>query len=332
MDLSKLDDILKAQPSYRRIQVSEAIFKNIVNDWAEVKNLPKNLREQLAINCPLNIVATTHESSDKNTCKALITLSDGLKIETVLLRHSDGRNTVCVSSMVGCPVGCLFCATGKLGFKRNLDAGEIIEQVLFFQRYLKSQNKQVTNIVFMGMGEPLLNFSEVQKAIKVINDAKGLNIGARHISVSTVGVPGGISKLSQVPLQINLAVSLHAPNNELRSRLIPINKDYPLTTILKDVADYVKKIKRKVMFEYIMIKDVNDFDKNAYELVRLMDNYLYFVNLIRYNETAVFQPSSGETIKRFKTILEQKGINVTQRYHFGGEIKAACGQLVASYH
>jgi 23S rRNA (adenine2503-C2)-methyltransferase len=229
--------------------------------------------------------------------------------------------------MVGCPVGCLFCATGKLGFKRNLNSWEIIEQVLFFQRYLKSQNKQVTNIVFMGMGEPLLNFSEVQKAIKIINDTKGLNIGARHISISTVGVPGGISKLSQVPLQINLAVSLHAPNNELRSRLIPINKDYPLTTILKDAADYVKKTKRKVMFEYIMIKDVNDSDQNAHELVKLMNNYLYFVNLIRYNKTAVFQPSNGETIKRFKTILEQKGINITQRYHFGGEIKAACGQL-----
>jgi len=328
MDLEILEDILKTEPKFRLVQAKEAVFKQLVNNWKDAKNLPKILQEKLNLFCPLDISAKLFQSQNNNSLKALITLKDSLKIETVLMQHKDGRNTVCLSCQVGCPIGCLFCATGKLGFKRNLEVWEIIEQALFWQRYLKKTSQRVTNVVFMGMGEPLLNYDNVLKAIHILNDQKGFNIGARHISISTVGIVEEIKKLSQEPLQVNLAISLHAPTNELRSKLIPVNKKYPIETIFKTVEDYVKKTKRKVMFEYIMINNVNDSEKEAWKLVELMkNNYLYMVNLIKYNKTSMFRPSSSLTIQKFKNILEGQKINVTERYRFGQDIKAACGQL-----
>lgn len=328
MDLEILEDILKTEPQFRLTQVKEAIFKQLITNWLQANNLPKTLQTKLNKVFPLTIKAKIFQSQSQSALKALIILKDNLKIETVLMQHKDGRNTVCLSSQVGCPIGCLFCATGKLGFKRNLNFGEIIEQALFWQRYLKKTNQRVTNIVFMGMGEPFLNYDNVLKAIHILNDQKGFNIGARHISISTVGIVEEIKRLSQEPLQVNLAISLHAPTNELRSKLIPVNKKYPIETIFKTVEDYVKKTKRKVMFEYIMINNVNDSEKEAWKLVELMkENYLYMVNLIKYNKTVLFQPSSSKTIQKFKTILEDQKINVTERYRFGQDIKAACGQL-----
>ena len=196
-------------------------------------------------------------SKKEDSVKAKITLKDGLEIETVLMRHRDGRNTVCVSSQVGCPLGCLFCATGKMGFKRNLTAEEILEQVIFFARFLKLEDGRVTNVTFMGMGEPFLNYDNVLNAIKILNDAKYFNIGVRSLSISTAGIIEGIKKLSDESLHVNLAISLHAPSDNLRKSLMPIDKKYPLPDVLVAVDEYIEKTKRKVMFEYVLIKGVN---------------------------------------------------------------------------
>ena len=326
MDLTQLDKILEKEPSYRIKQVKLALCDGLIKDWNEVKTLPLSLRDTLNKECPLSIDAQVLASKDKNTIKALITLKDDLKIETVLMKHKDGRNTVCVSSQVGCPLNCAFCATGKLGFERNLGTFEIVEQVLFFSRHLKGKGR-VSNVVFMGMGEPFLNYDNVIESIKILNDKDSLNIGARHISISTAGVIEGINRLSEEKLQINLSVSLHAPNNDLRSELMPINDKHSIEELLESVDDYINKTNRKVMFEYLMLKDVNDSNIQAQELARLMRSPLYFLNLIEYNPTGVFEPSIR--MKEFKELLEKRGVQVTQRYRFGQNIQAACGQLAS---
>lgn len=327
MDLTQLQKLFEDEPRYRLKQAKQAIFCDLIEDWNEALALPLNLRTSLNEKCPLNIVSEISASKDKNTDKALIMLEDGLKIETVLMRHKNGRNTVCVSSQVGCPLGCSFCATGKMGFKRNLGAWEIVEQILFFARRLKKFKEKITNVVFMGMGEPFLNYENVMEAIRILNDRGGFNLGARHFSISTAGITEDIEKLSEDKLQVNLAISLHAPDDELRSELMPVNKKYPLAKVLEAVEDYIKKNRRRVMFEYIMIDGLNDSEKQAEALSVLLKNPLYFVNLISYNPTGVFKPSSLVKIKKFKEILEKNGVVVTQRYRFGKDIEAACGQL-----
>jgi len=329
MDLIQFQRLFNKEPKYRLGQAKKALFQDLIQNWQEAATLPLSLREELNKKWPIEISAKTFVSKDKNTIKALLTLKDDLKIETVLMRHQDKRNTICVSSQVGCPLNCSFCATGKMGFKRSLDVWEIVEQVLFFARYLKKIKERVTNIVFMGMGEPFLNYQNVMGAIEILNDKEGFNLGARHFSISTVGIVEGIEKLAKEELQINLAISLHAPNNSLRSKLIPINKKYLIEIVLKAVDDYIKKTKRKVMFEYLLIKGINDSDSCAIELAKLMKKPLYFLNLILYNPTGIFKPSSSLRIKKFKEILEKEGVMVTQRYRFGEDIEAACGQLVA---
>jgi 23S rRNA (adenine2503-C2)-methyltransferase len=333
MDLIQFQKLFEKEPRYRLGQAKKALFQDLIQNWQEAAVLPLSLREELNKKCPTEVSAKTFISKDKNTVKALLTLGDGLKIETVLMRHKNKRNTVCVSSQVGCPLNCSFCATGKMGFKRSLGTSEIIEQVLFFARYLKKIKERVTNIVFMGMGEPFLNYQNVIEAIKILNDKEGFNLGARHFSISTIGiVEGGIEELAKEKLQINLAISLHAPNDELRSKLIPINKTYPIQKILNAVDDYIKKTRRRVMFEYIMIRNLNDSEEQAKTLARLMKKPLYFVNLISYNFTGIFKPSLSSRIKKFKEILEKEGVTVTQRYRFGQDIEAACGQLAAKLH
>ena len=214
-----------------------------------------------------------------------------------------------------------------MGLKRSLETWEIVAQVLFFARYLKKNKERVTNVVFMGMGEPFLNYQNVIESIKILNDKDGFNLGARHFSISTVGIVEGIKKLANEKLQINLAVSLHAPDNELRSELMPINKEYPIQKVLNAVDDYIKKTRRRVMFEYVMIKDLNDSIEHAKALARLIKKPLCFVNLISYNPTGTLKSSSSLRIKKFKEILEKRGVVVTQRYRFGQDIKGACGQL-----
>jgi 23S rRNA (adenine2503-C2)-methyltransferase len=327
MDFKKIEELLAGEPKFRLKQARQAIFRDLIESWERVSALPVLLRRKLSGRCPLEIKAKVFVSKDEKTAKAVLTLGDGLAVETVLMRYQD-RNAVCVSSQVGCPLGCVFCATGQMGFKRNLTVWEIAEQVLFFARYLKKEGQRVDSLVFMGMGEPFLNYENVLAAIKILNNKDGLNIGARHISISTAGIVEGIDKLAQEPLQINLAISLHASDDQLRSRLMPINKKYPLVKILAAIDKYIFKTRRKVMFEYIMIKDINDSEECARRLAKIAGQPLCFVNLISYNPTGIFSPSSEERIKKFKKILEKKGVAATRRFRFGDDIQAACGQLI----
>ena len=330
MDLSNLEKVLENEPKYRIKQAREAVFKNFISDWSEATFFSKDLRDRLNKEVPLEIKAEALVSKKEDSVKARITLKDGFMIESVLMRHEDGRNTVCVSSQVGCPLGCLFCATGKMGLKRSLTSGEIVEQVLFFDRYLKPENRTVTNVTFMGMGEPFLNYDNVLEAVRIFNDSNYFNIGVRSISISTSGIIEGIKRLSEDPLHVNLAISLHAPNNKLRAELMPIDKKYPLDKVLKAVDEYIEKTKRKVMFEYVLIKDINDSNECAEELAKIMDKKLYFVNLILYNETGVFKPSDTKRVKEFRDVLERLKVRYTQRYRFGDDIKAACGQFATN--
>jgi len=330
MNLEKLENVLRSEPKFRLKQTRRAVYVDLIDDWSKATNFSLALREKLNQECVLGIKAEIYRSRDRNSLKASITLSDGLKIETVLLRHDDGRNTVCVSSQVGCALGCLFCATGKMGFKRNLTSDEIVEQVLFWSRLLKPRGEKVTNLVFMGMGEPFLNYANVMAAIKILNSADGLNIGARHISLSTIGVSEGIRKLAEEKLQLNLALSLHAPSDRLRAEIIPYNGANSIKNLIKDINYYLGQTGRRLMIEYLMIDGFNDSPEQALELAELLKKIepaLFFVNLIAYNPTAEFKPSNSRAIFAFKKILRDQKIDVTERFRFGQDIQAACGQL-----
>ncbi|MFH1667520.1 MAG: 23S rRNA (adenine(2503)-C(2))-methyltransferase RlmN [Candidatus Komeilibacteria bacterium] len=327
MNIASLEKILSTEPKFRLKQATQAIYVDFVSNWDEVTTLSKDLRSKLNREAPLEIDSGLSESNDRNTKKVLISLEDGLQIETVLMKHGDGRRTVCVSSQVGCPLGCTFCATGQMGFKRNLTSYEIVEQVIFWGRILKKNNERVSNVVFMGMGEPFLNYDNVMKAIRVLNDQDGFDIGARKISISTAGLITEIRKLAKEDIQINLAISLHAPTDALRSELMPINKRVSLKRLFEAVDYYIDLTNRKVMFEYLMIDKINDRRVDAERLAELMNRPLCMVNLIPYNPTNKYQPSSQKAIEVFMDILEKRGINVNQRFGFGQDIKAACGQL-----
>ena len=342
MNLNNLSKIIAKEPKYRYQQINKFIFQDYISSWEEASNLPKELRSKLTNECPLEIQAEVITDKKNNkTQKALITLDDKEVIETVLIKQGgpdfsknnqtdkDGfRYTVCVSTQVGCPLNCSFCATGQSGFRRNLRAEEIVEQVIFWQRRLKEKREKIDNVVFMGMGEPFLNYLEFIKAVKFINNPETINMGARRLSVSTVGIIEGIKRLSGEKLQINLAISLHAANDELRQKLMPVAKTNSLANLFKTTDDYIKKTGRRVMLEYMLIKGVNDSLEEAKNLVKLLTNKsLYLVNLIPYNETGSFQPSSRETVENFKKYLEDFKIPVTKRLSFGLDITAACGQL-----
>jgi len=346
MDLGKLKEILKNEQPYRLKQSEKAVYRDHVSDWSTVSSLPALLRDKLTQSCPVSMDYKSIVSQAKDTLKALIKLNDGLAVETVLLQHAQGRNTVCVSSQVGCPLNCLFCKTGKLRYKRNLTAYEIAEQVLFFSYYLKKKNahvnaykslhdnahksSHVTNVVFMGMGEPFLNYGNVMDAIRILNDKDKFNIGARKISVSTCGIPQNIEKLSKENLQVNLAISLSAPNNELRSKLMPINEKYPVETVIDAAKKYIARTNRRVMFEYVLIDKFNESPEAARELAEILKGLLCFVNLIPFNGEGALNAPSKEKIGLFKSILKKSGISVTERYKFGQDINAACGQLLYS--
>jgi len=325
MDWKKISSLLLDQPSFRLRQIKKAVYLDLVESWDKVTTLPKDLRDKLNSEYPLAISGKVIENGD--SVKAVNELVDGCKIESVLMRHRDARNTVCVSCAVGCPLHCTFCATGKAGFRRNLSSAEIISQVLFWGRYLKKLGERVDNVVFMGMGEPFLNYDKVLKAIRDLNDKEGMNIGMRHFSISTVGIVERIKDFTREGLEVNLAISLHAADDELRLRLMPIDLKYPLKKIIAAVDDYVKKTRRRVMFEYVMIDGVNDSSEDAEKLAALVRRPLCFVNLISYNPTGDFESSPRERIKKFREILEKNKITVTERYRFGRGIAAACGQL-----
>ncbi|MCK5567226.1 MAG: 23S rRNA (adenine(2503)-C(2))-methyltransferase RlmN [Actinomycetia bacterium] len=328
MDFKRLNILLADEKPYRLKQVHKAIFKDLLNNWDDATNLPLKLRGMLKEEFPLSIDARIIKSKESDAVKAIVRVDGGVLVETVLMEHSTGRNTVCVSSQAGCALDCLFCQTGKLGYRRDLDSSEIIMQVLLFQRYLKDMGSSISNIVFMGMGEPFLNYDNVLEAVRAINDHEKFNIGARHISISTAGLPEKIKLFAGEKIQVNLAVSLNAPNDELRSRIMPLNLKYRLPELIKAVKHYIKKTNRKVMFEYVLIKGLNDSDENARELADLLKGILCLVNLIPYNGGPPLKPPSKVRIDAFKKILFENGLNVTQRSRFGADIDSACGQLV----
>lgn len=332
MNLEHVDQFLKEtnQPKFRRKQILDGVFRQLAGSWKEISNLPAEFVALLEKEAPLFSlrVARELEAEKKDTVKVLFYTHDNLPVETVLMKHDGDRRTVCLSSQAGCGMNCAFCATGQNGFSRNLTTEEMLDQVLYFCRYAKARNERVTNIVFMGMGEPFTNYDRVIEVIKLFNGAEFLNIGMRHISVSTCGVVPGIERFAKEHIQANLAISLHAPDDETRSKLMPINKAFPIERLLKSVDKYIAETRRKVMFEYLLIDGVNDSEETAKKLAKLMNKKLYHVNLIKYHATeGPFRTSPKERRDKFFDILKKAGISCTFRISFGEDIQAACGQL-----
>lgn len=332
MDILIIEKFLSdnEKPKYRLKQIKKAVFGDLIESWRKATVLPEELRLTLEKEFPIfgPELASSLESKNKDSIKAFFRLKDDNIIESVLIRHKNERNTICVSSQVGCVMGCDFCATGKMGLKRNLTGEEIIDQVLFFARLLKKKKQKINNVVFMGMGEPFLNYNNLIKAIKILNNKDGFNLGIRHISVSTCGIIPGIKKFADENLQCNLAVSLHAADDKTRTKLMPVNKAYPLAALMRSVDDYIKKTNRKVMFEYLLIEKVNDSPEDARKLADLMKNNLYHVNLIKYHKTGgQYKPSNDSRRLKFFDLLKKRGVSVTFRVSFGEDIFAACGQL-----
>lgn len=313
--------------SFRGKQIADWIYRKSVHSIAEMTNLPAALRAQLIEKCTLTRSEPIRESKSKDgAVKYLLRLADGETIESVFLPYSD-RTSVCVSSQVGCTAGCVFCATADCGFVRNLAPGEIVDQVLILQ---EKGGSRVSHVVLMGMGEPLLNLQNVIKAIRLLNDEVGISM--RRITLSTVGITPAIRKLADLDLQITLAVSLHAPNDDLRKQLIPLAAKFPLNDLMQACRDYANSTKRRVTFEYLMISGVNDSQQHALELSRILAGIMGHVNLIPYNEVAgkVYRKPSSKAIEEFRKVLEQHGIEVTQRLERGQDVSAACGQLKRS--
>jgi 23S rRNA (adenine(2503)-C(2))-methyltransferase len=338
MQLEKLKIILAEndEPKFRLSQIQKAIYQDGVSAFSEISTISKDLREILEKEmktlsfCVEKILV----SNDKNSLKALLKLADGNKVESVLLSSTPGKWSVCISCQVGCPLNCGFCATGKNGFQRNLTAEEISGQVLFWRQYLKKNSKEdkISNIVYMGMGEPFLNWDEVSKSLKDLTDKNLFAFGSRSISISTAGIPEGIRNLAEEFPQINLAISLHFATDEKRNQFMPINKKYNLEEIKKALKDYFSKTKRQVFVEYLMLSGINDSEEDAYALSTYLksigNRQLLHINLIAYNETGrELKASSGNKTHLFKDYLENGGMSVTIRKSLGQEVEGACGQL-----
>lgn len=323
----------KQQPGYRSDQLWHALYKELADDPVGFTTFSKVLRAQLSQDFSFGGLEPVETicSVDQLTQKILFKLQDGLFIETVLMIYHE-RNTVCLSTQVGCPVGCSFCATGQMGFFRNLTAGEIMEQVLFFERDLRIRGEHITNVVFMGMGEPFLNYQQVMKAIEILNDAEGFNLGERRITISTVGIPDRIRQFADEKRQINLAVSLHTPFDSERNIIIPINQHHNISAIMESIRYYIAKTNRRVTFEYALIADVNDDEETGHKLANLLRGLLCHVNLIPVNATDSenqFAASSEKKVEKFAEHLRTRGIPVSIRLRRGTEIQAGCGQLAA---
>lgn len=319
-----------AVPLYRAKQILHAVYHEGKNSYKSMKTLPRDLQILFGKNIPIFSfdIASEVISKLEDTVKTLFRLHDDKCVEGVLMRFKDGRNSVCVSSQVGCGLKCAFCATGAMGFTRNLKSEEIADQVLYFDQLLKKKNSRVSHVVFMGMGEPMLNYDEVMKAIYILNDPGCLGLAARHITVSTSGIVPGIKRLMNEDLQINLAVSLHAPNQSLREKLMPIAKSYKILQLMSAVKEYIKKNHRRVSYEYVMLNNINDSIDLAKELARLIKGQMCHVNLIPYNETYLGFKNSGKArILKFSEMLKSSNIPTTIRVSLGKNINAACGQL-----
>jgi len=318
------------EKKFRATQIFEAIYRNGYTNFDDITTLSKDGKSFFNNNFEFNTlkVKEVKVSSDETT-KFLFELKDGNLIETVLMPHDYGYS-VCVTTQVGCNMGCKFCASGVLKKIRNLETFEIVLQVLTINNYLKEKEKRVSHVVVMGIGEPFDNYNNVLEFLEIINDAKGLEIGARHITLSTCGLVPKIYEFSDFPLQVNLAISLHFPNDELRDKYMPINKSYKLDKLIESLRYYFSKTNRRITFEYILLDSINDSTNDAKELIKLIKGLNCYVNLIPYNETnGVFRRTTPEKRDRFYDCLIKNGINATVRKEFGHDIDAACGQLRA---
>jgi 23S rRNA (adenine2503-C2)-methyltransferase len=343
MSLPDLERWLRevGEPPFRAKQLYHWLYGALAADFSAMANLPKPLREKLARLAVVDVLAPVAEtlSHDRLTRKALLRLPDGASIESVLMIYrptseSRARRTVCVSTQAGCAVGCPFCATGMAGLLRNLTCGEIVAQVLHFARQLRAlygPQDGVTNVVFMGQGEPLANLEAVWAAVEQLNSPYGFNLGARHMTISTVGLVPQIRALADKPLQVGLAISLHAPDDDLRSRLVPMNKRYPIAPLLEACREYVARTNRRITFEYALMAGVNDSPAQASQLASLLHGLLCHVNLIPLNDVAgsPFRAPTRDAVLAFQTTLQRKGVIATVRAEKGGHIDAACGQLRA---
>jgi 23S rRNA (adenine2503-C2)-methyltransferase len=318
--------------SYRLAQLYRAATKELAADLESISVFPRELRAALGSEgFELESVApvTVLRSSDGQTTKGLFRLHDGAEVEAVLMEHWGDRTTVCISSQAGCAYNCSFCSTGQAGFTRNLSATEIFDQARYFARELKSRDKKITNVVFMGQGEPFANYDAVMGAVRLLNDPAGFGLGHRHITISTVGLVPQILRFADEGIQVNLAMSIHAPTDEQRARIMPVNRKFPIAELMRACATYAEKTRRKIFFEYIMLEGVNDDDESARALAKLMRGYLYHVNLIPYNSTpdAPLRGTSDARVRAFARLLDAAGVPTTVRTPMGRDIAAACGQL-----
>lgn len=334
LDLNK--DQLKAylqsihQPTFRWKQIWHGLYVDFYDSWEQFTNLPLKLRAFLQEHFVITNLTVSDQihSEDGFTEKVHFNLPDGNPVETVWMQY-DRRISICISSQSGCPIGCAFCATGKLGLLQNLSCGEIVAQVLHFARIANIEEHPITNIVIMGMGEPFLNYAEVKKAIEIFNDHDGLNIGSRHITLSTIGIPEQILQFASDFPQLNLAISLHAATDQQRDVLVPINKKYNIATLLETIQQYITLTNRRVTFEYVLIDGINDTSTDAHQLGSILHGLLCHVNLIPLNPTALFhgKASPMERIEGFQKILNEHHIPATIRFSKGTQIQAGCGQL-----
>jgi 23S rRNA (adenine2503-C2)-methyltransferase len=333
LSLNELSDFITGlgYPAYRSRQLYHWAYQQLADSYDGMTVLPKGLRSELADKLPLTHLKPVHEiqTDDGDTLKLLFQTIDGNHIETVLMFYPD-RVTVCVSCQIGCAVGCSFCATGMMGLTRNLTAGEMVGQVVAAARRAREFDRTLTNIVMMGMGEPFQNYESTMKMARILNDPDGMRFGARRITVSTSGLVPFIDRLADDPLQVKLAISLHAPNNRLRDTMVPLNRRWNVEELIAACRRYVDKTGRRISFEYCLIRDVNDSDATARELAQLLRGLLCHVNVIPLNPTPAepsYQRPSEARIQRFAEIVNELGIPTSVRYSRGVEIAAACGQL-----
>lgn len=306
-------------------QLFSWLYEKRIKEYSDITDIKKELIEKIKTDYAIDRLKIVDVQKDVDVNKYLFELNDGEHIEAVLMRHDYG-NSICVSSQVGCNMGCKFCESGRRKKVRNLETYEMVLQILMIEEEIK---ERISHVVVMGIGEPFDNYDNLVKFLKIINNPKGLAIGARHITVSTCGVVPKIKEFSELDLQINLAISLHAPNNELRNKIMPINKVYPLDVLIPTLADYLEKTNRRVTFEYILLRGINDTEECALKLAKLVSKLNCYINLIPYNETnnIDFKRSNTIQIMKFYDILKKNRINVTIRREFGSKISAACGQL-----
>lgn len=333
-DLKGLEKELKSmgQQSFRAKQIFSWLYQKRVNSFDEMTDLSLELRDKLKENFVLDTLKLVkQQTASDETSKFLLECEDGALIETVLMKHDYGYS-VCVTSQVGCAMGCKFCASGLLKAKRNLSSGEIVNQIMYVQRYLDEQDKRVSHIVVMGIGEPFMNYNNVMNFVSCVNDEHGLNIGSRHITISTCGIAPVIRRFADEQSQVNLAISLHAPNDELRSQIMPVNDMFNLEELFSALHYYLDKTNRRLTFEYILIDGVNDQIAQAKELVDLIKGMNAYVNLIPYNEVDEnpFRPTKPESAAAFYDYLKRHKIQCVIRREKGSEIDAACGQLRAN--